>query len=394
MMQELKLNAYGKLNLGLKVTGKLDGGYHSLHSIMAPISLHDQVYIRKLDKNENEDVNGIFIKPSYPKFSSSYNSDSSKSDVTSSRLPSLHIDMKLSNQALTKALPEVTENNLIYKALQVLFYHGYPLQSDSLSLQNLQLHITVKKQIHIGGGLAGGSSNAAAALLGVNKLLGHKADLTDLLKAGSMVGADVPFCILTQALAHRELFPEAFFERALHLGLVTSKQLIDNKPSLFYDASGKGDILAPIEVGHQIYKYKLLLVSPLISIPTSEVYQCSSFNFNEDNKITELAEFLQSSKPLYSFDNDGILKINSPIQNLLVNDLEDFVFQNYPEIYKLKRFLSQYGLSLMSGSGSTVFSLVDENLLIHSLGINWYPQLEENIKKRWHNATVGLYSFI
>jgi 4-diphosphocytidyl-2-C-methyl-D-erythritol kinase len=147
-MDDIILKSRAKINLTLDVTGKRPDGYHDIVSVMQTVSLYDSVYIKKLKK----DV--ISVK---------------------SNLPYLPLD----------------ERNIVYKAARFL-KERYCLKSG--------VFINLDKSIPVSGGLAGGSGNCAAVIIGMKKLFNLPFSQEEALDIGKTFGADVPFC-LTQGVA-------------------------------------------------------------------------------------------------------------------------------------------------------------------------------------------------
>ncbi|MCX5750294.1 MAG: 4-(cytidine 5'-diphospho)-2-C-methyl-D-erythritol kinase [Candidatus Saganbacteria bacterium] len=141
MPSQLKTKAYAKINLSLKILGTRPDGYHNIDSIFQSISLYDEISITLLD------TPGIEIVCSHP-------------DVPCG------------------------ERNIVYKAIK------------ALPVVKTGVRIEIKKQIPVGAGLGGGSSNAAAVLLGLNQLWELGLSILELQKIGAKVGADVPFCLV------------------------------------------------------------------------------------------------------------------------------------------------------------------------------------------------------
>lgn len=260
----VKLKAFAKLNLILQVFYKRDDGYHEIDSIMQSISLFDEITIEKIKNN-------VIIL-----------------ELNCDFLPNDH-------------------KNLAYKAAD-LFFKRANMPSG--------VKIFIDKKIPVGAGLAGGSSDAAAVLIGLNKLFDANLSESDLLLLGAKVGSDVPFCIIG--------------------GLCRCQ--------------GRGEIVAPV-IGLDIKTKRFILVKPAFSISTKWVYE----NFNE--------KFIVSYKIVDRQLRDNKLSFH--------NDLEKVVFREYPEILKIKENLSHFGCSqtLMSGSGSCVFGVVDNDIKAYEVYI-------------------------
>lgn len=135
----IRLRAFAKINLSLKITGKIPDGYHSINSVMQSVSLHDEIDIAKSD-------NGIKIICSVPGI----------------------------------------QKNTAQKAAELLF-------AEVKKTPCIRMNIT--KNIPLSSGMGGGSADAAATLIGINKLLGLNLHVEKLAEIGARIGADVPFCL-------------------------------------------------------------------------------------------------------------------------------------------------------------------------------------------------------
>ena len=143
-MSELKLRAMAKINLGLDVTGVREDGYHEVKMIMQSIYLYDRIFLKITKK------------------------------------PEIEVSMNLSY------LP-ANENNLAYKAAKLLI--------DEFEIRS-GVKIEIQKYIPVAAGMAGGSTDAAAVLFGMNKLLKLGLSKEELMARGVKLGADVPYCIM------------------------------------------------------------------------------------------------------------------------------------------------------------------------------------------------------
>ena len=249
--------SYAKINLGLKIINKRPDGLHNIESVFLQISLHDSLTF----------------------------SSSNKFSIISKGI----------------SCP-TNQNNILFKVIDIL-KKEYDI--------NINVKVLINKNIPIGAGLGGGSSNAAAFLkylLEVNQI---KLSNEKLVKLASQIGSDVPF------------FLNGGF------------QLI----------KGTGDDLQQIETTVFNNK-KILLIHPKFHISTKWAY-------------SEVKKHLLTSnnKPKFSALTE---KVN---WNLFENDFEKFVCTTYPEILKLKKLLKNDGAlySGLSGSGSTVFGLYNDN---------------------------------
>lgn len=249
MRLNTKVNSFAKLNLFLRVLRKRPDGYHDIHTFFQKIDLHD---ILAIDISKN-------------------------------------FSHKISISTSDKALPS-DQNNLIFKAAKIFIY--------ATSLQ-ISINVNLIKNIPIGAGLGGGSSNAASTLLALNELTGYPLSQETLLELGKKIGSDVPFFIKNINACIGE---------------------------------GRGEILKEIK---PIQNY-IILVYPGFEISTKWVYENLNLTNNTKRDI------------FYSFNGEE-----------WVNDLEKPVIEKYPIISQIKKRLCDFGadLSLMTGSGSTVFGI-------------------------------------
>ncbi len=259
----MKIRAPAKINVGLRVVGKRFDGYHLLDTIMVPVSLYDEIYITK--------------------------------SAGEARSCSSNLTVTCDNPAVPS-----DEGNIVFRAAKLII--------EEKSIREL-VAIHIKKRIPIGAGLGGGSSDAAATLIGMNSLFGLNYSTRRLKQRAYRLGADVPF-------------------------------FIDRRPAR---ARGIGERLTPVK--SLPWKWAVI-VYPGFPVATSWVYQ------NLAAKLTK------------AMANTSILsphRKSSGQQGLLVNDLENVTVARYPRIKFLKKKLIAAGAAgaLMSGSGSAVFGLFD-----------------------------------
>ena len=209
------------------------------------------------------------------------------------------------------------ESNLIVKTVRLV---------EELFNLNVNIKIELKKRIPIGAGLGGGSSDAAAVLISLNDMLRLNLPFKELVNLALRLGSDVPF-------------------------------FVKAKPAI---GKSRGEDLSFIDL--EINK-PILIVNPSIHISTSEAFQniIPKENIFDYNKIGKI--FSQDIKSL---------------KREIQNDFEEYIFSKYPEIGKIKEMMYESGaeLSLMSGSGSTVFgifnSVTDAEMLQKYLPQNYY----------------------
>lgn len=249
-----------KINLTLDVTGKLENGYHTLSMIMQSIDVCDEL---SFEKTADETI--LFSM----------------------------------NKDLPDKIP--AEKNLVYKAAK--------LMKDTFKIDGgFKIHLT--KNIPAAAGLAGGSSDCAATLIGINELCGLGLDIEKLCEIGVKLGADVPFCTRKGTML----------------------------------AEGIGEILTPLT---PLTGIPVLLIKPNISISTPYVYK--------HLKLNEL-DYHPDNKAVISYIKDkNIKKIAASLSNVL----ETVTIPENPIIAELKRYLTEIGAigSLMSGSGPTTFGI-------------------------------------
>lgn len=261
MTEKFSLPAFAKINLALHVLGKRDDGYHEIETIFQTISLHDLLTFTPLEENKIELT------------------------CDDSNIP-------------------VDESNLIIRAANLLREH-FKIKNGA------KIHL--EKRIPSPGGLGGGSSDAAIALLGLAHLWEIKTSKNELAKLGARLGADVPF-FFTGGTAH---------------------------------GKGLGTELSSLE---DIPKKELLVVTPNVSVPTAEAYR--ALNASRLTK-KRLVSILASSRWSEA--------ITDSIHTVLHNDFESVIFRLKPEIERVKNALTKCGANtvLMSGSGASVFAIFD-----------------------------------
>ena len=255
---KLLLKAPAKINLSLDVIRKRDDGYHDLEMIMTTIDLADRIELELLEEDK------IFIS------------------------------------SQSRYIPD-DEQNLAYQAAKRL--------KDHLGIKK-GVRITIEKHIPVAAGLAGGSSDAASVLRGLNRLWNLNLSLEELAEIGLEIGSDVPFCV--------------YGGTAL--------------------ARGRGEILTPLPPPPPCW---VVLAKPPIGVSTGEVYR----QLNLENIIHPNTEKMVEA-----------IRANNYMEMccLVGNVLESVTLQNHPEVLTIKKDMERFGADavLMSGSGPTVFALV------------------------------------
>jgi 4-diphosphocytidyl-2-C-methyl-D-erythritol kinase len=258
-MEEIRIKARAKINLSLDITGKREDGYHEISTIMQTLSLHDSLHIKKI------------YKPDYLK--------------VVSNLPWLPDD----------------ERNLAYLAAKYL--------KDRFNIAE-GIFINIEKAIPASAGLAGGSADCAAALLGIRNLFALPLDDEELGRLSLQFGADVPFCVM-RGCAH---------------------------------ATGIGEVLEPL--GPLPYMH-IVLAKPTVIVSTGEVFQ----NFD----IANMGKRPDTQRILHGIANRDLTEICAGMANVL----ESVTAKRHPIIGELKDFLIEQGAkaAMMTGSGPTVFGI-------------------------------------
>ncbi len=270
-IRELTLKAYAKINLVLDITGRRPDGYHDLASVMQEIGLYDTVTIRKT-------ATGIKLKVEF--------------DDGVERGFSL--------------VPDDTKN-LAYRAAELLL-------SDAKVDGGVE--ILLHKNIPVAAGLAGGSTDAATVLRGINVLYDLYYDTGRLCELGVKLGADVPFCIVGGTML----------------------------------AEGIGEKLQALSIPGSVY---VLLAKPPVAVSTKEVYQAYDKLLEEDPP--ELADIEKVKSAIEKGDAPALA-------SCLYNALALVTEPLHPEIVHLREEILKEGAkgALMSGSGPSVFGLYDD----------------------------------
>ena len=259
-MDSFQLKAYAKINLGLDVVKKLPNGYHQVKMVMQTVGIYDELTLEKAE-------DGIIMT------------------TDSGELPT-------------------DENNLIYKAAK-LMREKYGIDG------GMRIHL--RKNIPIAAGMAGGSTDAAATMKGINTLFGLGVKPGELMEEAVKIGADVPYCIMGGT--------------ALAEGIGEKLTALPSVPHMF-----------------------LLVAKPDINVSTKYVY-----------------EHLDAAGIAHHPDIDGMVEAireNSlcGILERMDNVLETVTIPAHPVIDTIKKRMKELGAeeSLMSGSGPTVFGVFSD----------------------------------
>lgn len=260
-MDNISLKALAKINLGLDVVRRREDGYHEVRMIMQTLHLYDKLEIAKI------------------------------------RDPQIVLTTNLS-------YVPTNENNLVYKAAKLLM--------DEFEIKE-GVSVNLTKRIPVAAGMAGGSSDAAAMLYGMNQLFELKLSLRQLMERGVKIGADVPYCLI----------------RGTAL------------------AEGIGEKLTSLPA---MVKCPVLIAKPQIAVSTKFVYE--NLKLNEETSHPDIDTLIADIRN----------KDLSAIAEHMGNVLETVTIPEYPIIAQIKEQMKTSGAigSMMSGSGPTVFGLFED----------------------------------
>lgn len=271
------LKAYAKINLSLDVLGRRPDGYHNISSLMQDIGLFDEVRIEKctdLHTKYNSVHCGICG----------------------------HVVYLCTN---VDTIP-MDENNLAIKGARAILGS---MEKRQLLVPGDDYTIFIDKHLPVAAGIAGGSGNAAAVILGINSLAGNPFSLSELMEIGVKVGADLPFSLMMNAKKNQDVLSEL---RGIELASSTAK------------VEGIGEVVVPAEPVCRT----VIMANPGIGVSTAAAYQA----------IDSIQDYADES-------------------GMFTNQLEKYTLANYPEAAKLKSLMQEHlnsDVVLMSGSGPTM----------------------------------------
>lgn len=259
-MDELNLKALAKINIGLDVLRKREDGYHDVKMIMQTVHIYDRIKIEKTKESGIQISTNLYYLPT-------------------------------------------NENNLIYKAAKLMM--------DEYGITE-GIRVDLQKYIPVAAGMAGGSTDAAAILYGMNQMFDLNLSMETLMEHGVKIGADVPYCLM----------------RGTAL------------------AEGIGEKLTALP---PMPKCPILVAKPAAALSTKFVY--------ENLKLDDASIHPDIDALIADIQADDL----HAMANHMGNILESVVMPNYPEIKQLKDLMNANGAlnSMMSGSGPTVFGLYE-----------------------------------
>lgn len=288
-LEILELKAYGKINLFLDVVGRRDDGYHFIRSKMQDIEIYDEVIFERGTKSSNNHCNFFNIELKFCMKNSTIPCD----------------DDNLAIKGAKKVLEKISSK-------------GNFLSKDVLSSG---INIEINKNIPISAGLAGGSADAGVCMLGINELLGNPLSLEELMSAGIEVGSDVPFSIMMNFEANKDIL--TMTAEASKAGII----------------SGVGEIVSPINTE----KYELILMNPGISVSTRRIYD------EIDRRISFEKEDCDSGKAKADIFSIKVNKKYNIMQALTLD-----LYCEAKETYDYMKQNLNADMVMMSGSGPTM----------------------------------------
>ena len=256
----MRLQAFAKINLGLDVLGKREDGYHEVRMIMQTIRMYDQLDMRK------------------------------------SVEPGIHLTTN------KKYIP-VDENNLVWRAAKLMM--------DTCGIiEGVSIHL--HKVIPVAAGMAGGSSDAAATLVGMNRLFHCGLSKEKLMELGVQIGADVPYCVMRGT--------------ALAEGIGEKLTRITQVPDCF-----------------------VLIGKPGINVSTKAAY--------ESLQLDKISSHPDIDGMIGDIERGDLLAMTQKMGNVF----EPGIIEKYPVIGEIKALMESHGAlkAMMSGSGPTVFGIFD-----------------------------------
>lgn len=259
-MKQIELKALAKINLGLDVLGRRENGYHDVRMVMQSIYLYDEVKLEKTAEPGITTVSNLSFLPT-------------------------------------------GDGNIAYKAARLL-------QEEFQIAEGIK--ITLNKHIPVAAGLAGGSSNAAAVLFGMNRMFRLGLSQKDLMDRGVRLGADVPYCIMRGTVL----------------------------------AEGIGEKLSVLPA---MPKCTVLIAKPPVSVSTKVVYE--ALDAKEIKEHPDIDGIIEGLK------NNSLKQVAACMGNVL----EDVTVPMHPVIDQIKQEMKNAGAlnAMMSGSGPTVFGLFE-----------------------------------
>ena len=270
--KKIKVQTPAKINLSLEILDRMPNGFHTLSSVMQTVSLFDYITI---EKTEISGETQILLSG------------------TSDKIP-------------------YDEKNIVHKVIKSYL--------DELNIKGIKIQVHIEKNIPTEAGLAGGSTNAAGALIAINELFNNELPMFKIHELASKAGSDLNFCLEGGAclLSSRgEIIDKKLPHKNFDLMVIKPKHIAVSTPMCYKNYSAK------------FFAKKL----PYYSTKIVELFE------KDDFSVKELAKYLY-------------------------NDLEKPALEMHPQIATIKEDLIKAGAinSLMSGSGSSVFALIESDI--------------------------------
>lgn len=287
-MDSIRLKARAKINLSLDVLGKRKDGYHDVRMVMQTIGIYDRLIITKIPEDEIRIQSNLFYLP-------------------------------------------INENNLIYKAAKLL--------KDEFGFAG-GVDVNLNKFIPVAAGMAGGSTDAASTLFGINKIYELGLSQNKLMELAVQIGADVPYCIM----------------RGTAL------------------AEGIGEKLSRLKPVPHMW---IVVAKPPINISTKLVY--------EQLDIKNISNHPDINKMIQAINKESIEEIAANMGNVL----EYVMIPLYPIIDSIKNDMLSHGAinAMMSGSGPTVFGIFPDERT--ALNCQAYLKLKKEAKQVYITETFN-----
>jgi 4-diphosphocytidyl-2-C-methyl-D-erythritol kinase len=301
-MHSYTLIAPAKINLYLEIIGDRPDNYHELAMILQSIDLADEIELRSISTDR------IHVHCNHP------------------QVPT-------------------DESNIAYRAAELM-----ATQFPNIFAKYGGVEITITKRIPVAAGLAGGSTNAAAVLVGINLLWKLGLTQSELEELGATLGSDVPFCIAGGTAI----------------------------------ATGRGEQLSPLPSLNSIYivlgKYKSLEVSTPWAYKTYRAEFGDSYIRDSDN-LAIRASAVHSGEMVKAILHQDVKEIAQKLHN----DLEKVVLPAYPQVLQLREIFANAGVlgTMMSGSGPSVFGLCESQ--------EHAEQVNQQVKTATNNEDLELF---
>lgn len=357
----MRIKAWAKVNLALNIVGRRPDGYHDLETVMHRIDLADDVEVVR-----DSDLTGAGNRAVGRAISGSdlTGAGHRAADRAASRAcrPGITVTVAGVADLDVSGVPR-DRGNVAFRAAQAFFEGLRPPGSDgrrndgnadvpAISPRD-SVSISIQKRIPVGAGLGGGSADAAAVLVAMNRLWGKPYGREKLMAIGASIGADVPFCLMN----HDPGGDDA-----------------DGSPAVYAAfAQGIGDRLTPLPGLHGI---GLLLATPGFAVSTSDAYAIWDARFvqgarHESCDVRKPDAVCPPSRPTARRLAEALSTARSSgehadascdlqrVCSLMSNDFEPLIDERHGQIMQMKQLMMRAGAigALMSGSGPTVFGV-------------------------------------